>query len=68
MLITCCRDCENRHIKCHANCETYHIQKILKILVEADVNKKRRTSDSIKNQKDRMVAKANHRKHLGRRK
>lgn len=68
MYITCCHKCDGRHTKCHAHCETYLTQKILKIMVEADRKKKQQTSDSIKIQKERMVAKANHRNHLWRRK
>ena len=27
MVITCCKDCEERHPKCHADCERYLAQR-----------------------------------------
>jgi hypothetical protein len=68
MYITCCRDCEDRHEKCHAHCETYLTNKILKILVEAQEEKKRRTAHGIINQKQIRVSKVMHDNHLRRRK
>jgi len=44
MKIECCHHCESRHEKCHGHCETYLTQKILKILVEANEQKERRTA------------------------
>lgn len=68
MKIECCHHCENRHEKCHGHCETYLTQKILKILVEASSEKKRRTNESISIQRDRALTKAIHDRHLRRRK
>ncbi len=68
MKIECCHGCEERHIKCHAHCETYQTQKILKILVEAEERKERKLRGEIKNQTDRRIAKVKRNKHLQRRK
>lgn len=68
MYITCCHNCEDRQAKCHAHCETYHMQKILKILVEAEKLKERKMRNDVKNQVDRQIAKVMRRNHLQRRK
>ena len=68
MKITCCYQCENRHEKCHAHCEDYLTQKILKIMVEAEEMKKREIQTGIQNQKDRQAAKIQHLNHIRRRK
>ena len=68
MKIECCHHCESRHEKCHGHCETYLTQKILKIMVEANEQKERRTAESVKAQKDRMIIKTMHDNHLRRRK
>ena len=68
MYITCCHDCVDRHEKCHSHCETYITNKILKILVEAQDDKKRRIENGIINQKQRLVSKVMHDRHLRRRK
>ena len=68
MKIECCHHCVDKHLKCHAHCETYHTQKILKILVEAQEHKERRTRNEVINQADRRIAKVMHEKHLRRRK
>jgi hypothetical protein len=67
MYITCCHGCESRHTLCHAHCEAYNTQKILKILVEAQEDKKKRISHGISNQKRTLVDKAIAIKHRKRR-
>ena len=68
MNITCCYHCDNRHAKCHAHCEEYLTQKILKIMVEAEQVKKQKIKTGIQNQKDRQAAKIQHLNHIRRRK
>lgn len=68
MNITCCHHCMGRHEKCHAHCEEYLTQKILKILVDANEEKEKRISDGIKIQKEIQIAKTQHLKHIRRRK
>ena len=66
MKIECCHHCEDRHEKCHAHCETYLTQKILKIVADAPAEKRRRTYESINAQKDRVINKIQHDRHLRR--
>ena len=68
MFITCCYNCEDKQAKCHSHCETYHTQKILKILVEAQEQKEKNISHSIANQKLRQIDKAMHINYRARRK
>ena len=68
MYINCCHHCVDRHEKCHAHCETYLTNKILKILVEAQEDKARKIGNSIINQKQRQVYKAMHDNYIRRRK
>ena len=68
MNIACCYQCENRHEKCHAHCEEYHTQKILKIMVESVGDKKRKVENGIINQISRGANKARHNNYLRRRK
>ena len=68
MKIECCHECESRNPYCHAHCETYLTQKILKIMVEAQGREDRRVRSEVKNQFDRRIAKVMHEKHLKRRK
>ena len=68
MKITCCHHCEDRHLKCHAHCETYITQKILKIIVEAQSEKKKKVNNGINNQKTMQAEKVMHRNHQKRRK
>jgi hypothetical protein len=60
MTITCCHNCENRHEKCHAHCEEYITQKILKIMVEAQEIKEREIRAGLQNEKERRIAKQQH--------
>ena len=68
MKITCCHHCEDRHEKCHAHCEEYLTQKILKIVGEASLEKWKRENAGIQEQRERVVTQALHRNHLRRRK
>ena len=68
MTITCCHNCENRHEKCHGHCEEYLTQKILKIMVEAEDDKKRKIGNGIYCEKQRMVNKIMHDNHIRRKK
>lgn len=68
MKIECCHNCENRHEKCHAHCEEYLTQKILKIAVEAITEKENRVNRSMENQKIRQIARMRHINHIRRQK
>ena len=68
MTITCCHNCENRHEKCHAHCDDYLTQKILKIMVEAQEKKKREMENGIYFERQRRINKILHENHLKRRK
>ena len=68
MNIDCCHHCEKRHEKCHSHCEEYLTQKILKIMVEAQVVKNQKVRTGLQNEKERLIGKIMHDKHLRRRK
>jgi hypothetical protein len=68
MLINCCYHCEDRHYKCHAHCETYITQKMLKIMVEAQSEKNKKINIGIQNQKIMQAEKVMHRNYQKRRK
>ena len=68
MSITCCYNCEKRHEKCHAHCEEYLTQKILKIVGDATADKEYRIGVGIDRQRYRQMAKMRHLKHIRRQK